>query len=93
LVKEKKAHAVSKGGRARAKPDGIASWDARPIGSMDDLRIMLSDLANAGMKGDIPTARLSGLAAVANALGKVIEGSELERRIEALEAHLSEGKR
>jgi hypothetical protein len=85
-AREIKAAAVSKGGRARARPDGIRTWAPRDIATMEDLRALLSELVNAGMVGDVPTARLSSIAAVANALSKVIEGSELEARIEALEA-------
>ncbi len=41
---------------------------------------MLSALAVAGMRGTVSTSRLSALAAVANSLSKVIEGSDLEAR-------------
>lgn len=81
-----KAQAVRKGGRARGKPEGIHEWNPRPIESQEDLRIMLSDLANAGMKGDIPTARLSALASVANSLSKVLVNGEEEKRLSELES-------
>lgn len=47
---------------------------------------MLSDLANAGMRGDIPTARLSALASVANSLSKVLVNGEEEKRLSELES-------
>jgi len=87
---EKKARGSSKGGKIRAKPDTISGWVAIPITSMEDLRVALSDLLNAGMVGAVSTSRLSSLASVANALGKVIEGSELEKRIKALEERQAE---
>lgn len=81
-----KALAVKKGGLGRAKPDVIATWTPAPITSMADLKTGLSELFKAGMEGNVSTARLSALAAVGNSLSKVIEGADLEARIEALEA-------
>lgn len=77
---------MRKGGKARGKPEGIHEWNPRPIESQEDLRIMLSDLANAGMRGDIPTARLSALASVANSLSKVLVNGEEEKRLSELES-------
>jgi len=74
-----------KGAKKTNSHDGLSTWTERPIITMDDLKTSLSELFNAGMSGEITTARLSALASVANALGKVIEGSDLEKRIEALE--------
>lgn len=58
---------------------------------MDILRTALSDLLNAGMCGKVSTSRLTALASVANALSKVIEGTEIERRLEQLEEQTKRG--
>lgn len=57
LTIKQRAVGSSKGGRVRGKPDAIALWTPRPIESMEDLKIMLSELANAGMSGDVITNR------------------------------------
>jgi hypothetical protein len=67
------------------RPEVVGSWTSKPIKSQEDIRAMLSELANAGMLGTVPTARLSALAAVANSLSKVIEQGEMERRLTELE--------
>jgi hypothetical protein len=85
-----RASAASRGGKRSRSKDGLASWTVRPITTMEDLKTSLSELFNAGMSGEITTARLSALASVANALGKVIEQSDLEKRIEALEIKAGE---
>lgn len=89
---ETKAKAVRKGGLIRAKPDLISTWTPSPIDTMEDLKGGLSELFAAGMKGEVSTARLSALAAVANSLSKVIEGNDLERRIKALEDRQGEAR-
>lgn len=86
----KRRKAMMKGAKKTNSHDGLASWTVRPIITMEDLKTSLSELFNAGMSGEITTARLSALASVANALGKVIEQSDLEKRIEALEIKAGE---
>lgn len=82
---EIKAQGTRKGGLVRAKPDNIASWTPGPIDTMEDLKRGLSELFRAGMEGTVSTSRLSAIAAVANSLCKIIEGTDMEARIKALE--------
>jgi len=86
----KRRKALMKGAKKTNTHDGLSTWTERPITTMQELKDALSELFNAGMGGEITTARLSALASVANALGKVIEGSDLEKRIEALEIKAGE---
>jgi hypothetical protein len=83
---ELRAARSAKGGSvSRMRPEVVGSWTSMPIKSQEDIRAMLSELANAGMLGTVLTARLSALAAVANSLSKVIEQGEMERRLTELE--------
>jgi hypothetical protein len=65
--------------------DGLPDWSDHEIKSIEELRGVLSEILNAGARGDVTTARLQALASVANALAKSIEGSELEKRLVTLE--------
>jgi len=89
----KRENALKKGSKKANSHDGLHTWESRPLMSLSALNHALSELFNAGMAGDITTARLSALAAVANSLSKVIEGSDLEVRIKALEEQTAKGGR
>lgn len=88
----KRKRSLAKANKKSSSHDGLETWTPRPITTMQELKDALSELFNAGMSGEITTARLSALASVANALGKVIEQSDLEKRIEVLEIKAGEMK-
>ncbi len=72
--------------------DGLPGWESRPLDTLEAVRDALSELFNAGAKGDITAARLSALSAISNSISKAIEGSDLEERIAALEEKLEAKK-
>lgn len=84
---------LRKGAAKHNTHDGLAEWKGRPIDTLQELKTALSELFNAGMAGEITTARLSALASLANALFKAIEGSELEGRVAKLEEVISRNDR
>lgn len=81
----KREKSLMKGAKRQRSYEGLASWEPRHIDSMEDLKIALDELFNAGISGELSTSRISALASVANTLGKVIDGSDLEKRIKAIE--------
>jgi hypothetical protein len=79
--------------RSTAQQDGLPDWEPRTLDTLEAVRDALSELFNAGAKGDITASRLSALSAISNSISKAIEGSDLEARITALELKLSEAKK
>ncbi len=86
----KRKRSLMRGAKKTPADDGVVTWDTHPIATVADLKVALSELFNAGMSGAITTARLSSLASVANALSKVIEQSDLEKRIKTLEERMEQ---
>ena len=78
--------------RFNAQQDGLPNWEPRTLDTLEAVRDALSELFNAGAKGDITAARLSALSAISNSISKAIEGSDLEERIKALEDKLEARK-
>lgn len=79
--------------RSNAQKDGLPEWEPRALDTLESVRDALSELFNAGAKGDITAARLSALSAISNSISKAIEGSDLEERITALEQKMTEAKK
>jgi len=69
----KKAIGSRKGGKVKARPDAIGSWEYRQIDNTEDLRQGMSELFNAGMLGKIPTSQLSALSQAAAVLLRLLE--------------------
>ena len=72
----------AKGNRRSTSQYGLPIWESRPLDTLESVRDALSELFNAGAKGDITASRLS---AISNSISKAIEGSEIDERIKALE--------
>lgn len=81
----KRQKALMKGAKRSRGNEGLSTWEPRSLSTMQDLKAALDELFNAGMSGQLSTSRISALASVANSLSKVIEGSDLEARIKAIE--------
>ncbi|MBW2092006.1 MAG: hypothetical protein JRI34_07785 [Deltaproteobacteria bacterium] len=64
---------------------------ARRFKSQDDVRRYLATLINRLEKDKVKPEMAGRCAYIANILLRAIEGSDLERRIEALESRLTEG--
>ena len=71
--------------------------DRRPtairIGKLDTvgaIRAEVARLCRAGRRGELPPADASRLSNVLSLVAKLIEGGEFERRLEQVEARLSE---
>ena len=74
--------------------------DRRPaairIGKLDTLGAVRAEAARlyrAGRRGELPAADASRLSNVLSLVAKLIEGGEFERRLEQVEARLSERER
>lgn len=81
----KRQKALMKGAKRQRSCDGLSTREPRSLATMQDLKAALDELFNAGMSGQLSTSRISALASVANSLCKIIEGSDLEARIKAIE--------
>jgi len=57
----------------------------RRLKTMEDLRRYLANLINRTEAGEVESNLAGKLGYLANSLAKIIEGSDLEKRIEALE--------
>jgi hypothetical protein len=88
----KRERSRAKGNRRSNAQDGLPDWESRTLDTLESVRDALSELFNAGAKGDITAARLSALSAISNSISKAIEGSDIEARLAALEEKV-EGKK
>jgi hypothetical protein len=77
-----------RGGKGRNREDCVSSWDGRPIESISDVQEAMSMVLDAGMRGEISTARISALASVASVLTKAIEGGKMAQDLEDLKTAL-----
>jgi len=60
----------------------------RRLKTMQDVRRYLANLINRAEAGEVEPSLASKLGYLANSLAKVIEGSDLEKRIKRLESNL-----
>ena len=68
--------------------NGVSSYPPRTIGPLDNLKAVRRELSRVykdSRQGRIPTSDGTRLAFILTAIAKVIEQSDLERRVEALE--------
>ena len=56
-----------------------------PLRNISDLQNELARIYRAAKRGDVPVVDASRLANILQILGRLIEGSDLERRLETLE--------
>ena len=61
--------------------------------TLEDIRRYLAGLINRTEAKEVDAALAGKLGYLANSLARVIEGSELEKRIEELEKHISKKRR
>jgi hypothetical protein len=64
----------------------------RRLNSIHDLRRYIANLINRAEAGEIEPAMVSKLGYLANSLAKLIEISDLEKRLERVEAQLEQRK-
>ena len=84
-----------KGGRSRAGTGEGAEPRARlrlPLRNLDDVKAELARLYREGKSGRRDVTEVSKLANVLGILGRQIEGADVERRVEELEARARKTK-
>jgi len=65
----------------------------RRLATMSDLRRFMSDVTNEVHRDTIDPTKGSRLAYMVNVLLKIVQGTDLEKRVERLEAALSESEK
>jgi hypothetical protein len=76
--------ARSKGGKRPWSMD-LGSWDEMDLKSLEDCRLFLSKALNDLRAGKIPPQLMTAIASGVQAMTKILDLGELEKRLEAIE--------
>jgi len=79
--------------RGKSVIDGLASWEERPLETVQDVQELLSDALNAAMLGKISNGRANAISSLGNTLIKAIELNQLAEEMKDLQRIVKEMSR
>lgn len=91
-TKRKSAPTKKKGETVKGTPSPLTKGERKALSKVEHCRSELAAVYRQARSGAIDVGNASKLANILSILARMIEGSDLEQRIEAVEAQLGGGK-